>query len=145
MKTIKIDQNSWHYKILLRYNQASEWNQPADLCDYRGRFLSSIAIMLLVATTITLFIVAPILNTCLWALASYNVGHWDINLLPDIVVGWWILVLLVACFAGVCHAIAAYETWSLERQPVGHTVEPGVFSLMYQAARKKFCVKIEIV
>lgn len=138
MEAHNINKESWHYKMMARYDMISDHDQPDDICGYRRRFLKTLAMMLTVSA-FAFVIGFVIVDLITWAIASYGVG-WYFKLLS---IPTKVLLLMVGVVGGVIVAIFGIAYAVTAAQDAVRNVEAPTIRTMWQTAKEKYCVPVE--
>lgn len=126
-----IDKNSWHYRMMNRYNSDSLW-RCHDICAYVRAVIFTIILLVFVATMIGGFIALTVGDSLAWIAACISLGTFvDIGIGPSIVVA---IITLIAILSGCYY----FDEWRKRRT----YADPGAVKLAYLSWKDKYCAKI---
>lgn len=132
MEAIKINRNSWHFKIVKMTNDF-----PEDICEYRRSFLSSCFLLAFVG--------------CLSGVGLWVMSNMVIGFIFALLYGAWILndVAIIGSIAilsfGVIFGAPVLWTYIKRLRVDKGKKQPGPVTLAYRSWKEKHCVKVEIV
>ena len=137
MEAIKIDRNSWHYKIAkLRY-------EPTNICDYRmaviGGVLSFIAVNFIILAGIyaASFCVVHYILSVLWLINYHYWPHSHADFALFVVASTIIIVVLIATIVIFLHKkLCAVRN-------THRTARPSIVKVMYLSWKEKHCSRVE--
>jgi len=148
MKTFKVKQNSWHFRLLRFYDCAIVWRSDRDLCAYSRAVFGVVFITAVIGALILMvgsLAAAWICDTAQWLFSAvYTLGHPTYQMAPP-GVALWVIIGASALLAGCARVARMYIDWYMQRtyeQPTSK--EPGFVAAAYMSFKNKFCVKVEV-
>ncbi len=130
MEPIKIDKNSWHFKIVTLVD-----DDPKDICAYRRAFIiasfviSILGFLLIVGGWI-------VVNMILGLIFSILYGAW---ILTEAAIVGFICLVSFGTFLGVPGVYSWYKRRKMDRDE-----GPGVVTLAYRSWKEKHCAPVII-
>lgn len=134
MTPITINVDSWHYRMLHKFNASRLWG-CRDLCTYT-RAVVLTALMLGIISSLSMFTVGAILGDAIaWILACIVTSTW-------IEPGMGIIFVIATCILVLMFVAAAqFHEWRENRRY--DVKEPSTLMLAYRSWKDKYCTKIK--
>lgn len=131
MKTLKLNKDSWHYKLAMQYDRHVPDN--TDICSYTRLLFAAMSLMAFAITILTL-----LAGTIL-----FTIGGWFAYLfgfpLHGAVVPFTFIYGGATIVIGIVAAKAHYDEHKYDKPKK----EPGFVRTAYRSWKDKFCVKVE--
>lgn len=135
MEPIKIDRNSWHFKIVT-------WlvdDDPKDICTYRRTFIITSFVISILGFLLIVSgwaVVNMIVNMILGLIFSILYGAW---ILTEAAIVGFICLVSFGTFLGVRGVYSWYKRRKMDRDE-----GPGVVTLAYRSWKEKHCAPVII-
>jgi len=148
MKQHTIDTTAWHYTFTQRFNSfpLGGYYAPRDLCSYRGKFIKAVLTMLLIYSMATIFGALPLTYSLTWLVHGIFTHFWSIYLMPEGVLVWWGVLIVVGIIAGGVYLMYMVEELINAKryrdEAAGIVRQPSTVKLMYTSFRQKYCTPI---
>ena len=131
MTPFVIDKNSWHYRMLTKFNSDSLW-RCRDLCAYVRAVMLTIVLLAFITTTVGGFIALTVGDTIAWIAACISLGMFiPIGIGSGIIVVTTSFILILAAFYHI-------DMWRKNRMDA----DPSAVKLAYLSWKDKYCAKI---
>ena len=135
MNTIKLNRNSWHYKLVNLLTSYLDTDHP-DICGYRSALLMSFVwiLLILICATLTMDVVC---DTLIGLSFSLFYGQWMLSVMAQVTI-----MMAMAIIAG---AFSVYMLRWLSTKRTSPKADPGFVRQAFRSWKDKYCSRIEIV
>lgn len=133
MESIKIDVNSWHYKLIRTMNG---YVDAYDICEYRSKLVKALfASALVICMLILLGIAASfiVINTVLGIFTVFTLGFANLGINH---IGSFAILFFIGIIAFYEHLKKKSRSYTKERKP-------GAIKKMYISWKEKHCSPVE--
>ena len=126
MNTIKLNRNSWHYRLYDKY--ANNFHEPYDICGYtQGVILGAITVFFI--TLISIVASIAVGDFLLWSYFNLFVGSVGMETPAAI-------FLMFAAFGVIIFGIGTFQDYS--------KFHDNFVTSAYRSYKDKYCIKVEV-